>query len=73
MVGTFYRSPAPESAAVRGDRLLRQPGRTVHPGGDKAHERARLELDGIVREMLVDNADPVEYGRVLFRIEPVAR
>jgi biotin carboxyl carrier protein len=23
-----------------------------------------------VREVLVENADPVEYGQVLFRIEP---
>jgi acetyl-CoA carboxylase biotin carboxyl carrier protein len=27
-------------------------------------------VDGVVREILVDNADPVEYGQVLFRIEP---
>ena len=28
------------------------------------------EVEGIVREILVENADPVEYGQVLFRIEP---
>ena len=31
------------------------------------------EVDGIVREVLVDNGDPVEYGQVLFRIEPAGR
>ena len=28
------------------------------------------EVDGVVREILAENADPVEYGQVLFRIEP---
>jgi acetyl-CoA carboxylase biotin carboxyl carrier protein len=28
------------------------------------------EIDGIVREILAENSDPVEYGQVLFRIEP---
>jgi acetyl-CoA carboxylase biotin carboxyl carrier protein len=33
-----------------------------------------LESDvaGIVREILVENGEPVEYGQVLFRIEPAA-
>ncbi len=30
------------------------------------------EFDGVVREILVDNAQPVEYGQVLFRIDPNA-
>jgi acetyl-CoA carboxylase biotin carboxyl carrier protein len=28
------------------------------------------DVDGVVREILAENADPVEYGQVLFRIEP---
>jgi acetyl-CoA carboxylase biotin carboxyl carrier protein len=28
------------------------------------------EVDGVVREILVSNGDPVEYGQALFRIEP---
>ena len=30
------------------------------------------EVAGIVREVCVENAEPVEYGQVLFRIEPDA-
>jgi acetyl-CoA carboxylase biotin carboxyl carrier protein len=30
------------------------------------------EYDGVVREIQVDNAQPVEYGQVLFRIDPNA-
>jgi biotin carboxyl carrier protein len=29
------------------------------------------ELDGIVRRIHVDNAQPVEFGQLLFEIEPV--
>ena len=28
------------------------------------------EFDGIVRKVLADNAEPVEYGQPLFLIEP---
>jgi len=28
------------------------------------------EVSGTIREICVQNADPVEYGQVLFRIEP---
>jgi acetyl-CoA carboxylase biotin carboxyl carrier protein len=28
------------------------------------------EVDGVVREVLAENTEPVEYGQVLFRIEP---
>jgi acetyl-CoA carboxylase biotin carboxyl carrier protein len=31
------------------------------------------EVDGIVREVLAENSEPVEYGQVLFRIEPAGR
>jgi biotin carboxyl carrier protein len=33
-----------------------------------------LESDysGVIREICVENAEPVEYGQVLFRIEPDA-
>jgi acetyl-CoA carboxylase biotin carboxyl carrier protein len=30
------------------------------------------EFNGVVREVCVENAEPVEYGQVLFRIEPDA-
>jgi acetyl-CoA carboxylase biotin carboxyl carrier protein len=28
------------------------------------------EVDGVVREIMVENGEPVEFGQVLFRIEP---
>jgi acetyl-CoA carboxylase biotin carboxyl carrier protein len=71
MVGTFYRAPAPEAPAYV------EIGSTVKKGQTlcileamKLMNEMECEVDGIVREILVDNADPVEYGQVLFRIEP---
>jgi acetyl-CoA carboxylase biotin carboxyl carrier protein len=71
MVGTFYRQPAPEAPPYV------EVGATVKKGQTlcileamKLMNELECEVDGIVREILVDNADPVEYGQVLFRIEP---
>jgi len=71
MVGTFYRAPAPEAPAYV------EIGSTVHKGQTlcileamKLMNELESEVDGVVRQILVDNADPVEYGQVLFRIEP---
>jgi acetyl-CoA carboxylase biotin carboxyl carrier protein len=71
MVGTFYRAPAPEappyvevgSAVSKGQTLCILEAM-------KLMNELECEVDGVVREILVENADPVEYGQVLFRIEP---
>jgi acetyl-CoA carboxylase biotin carboxyl carrier protein len=36
----------------------------------KLMNEMECEVDGTIREILVENSDPVEYGQVLFRIEP---
>jgi acetyl-CoA carboxylase biotin carboxyl carrier protein len=71
MVGTFYRAPAPEAPPYV------EIGSTVKKGQTlcileamKLMNELECEVDGVVREVLVENADPVEYGQVLFRIEP---
>lgn len=71
MVGTFYRAPAPEAPPYV------EVGSTVTRGQTlcileamKLMNELDSEVDGVVREVLVENADPVEYGQVLFRIEP---
>jgi acetyl-CoA carboxylase biotin carboxyl carrier protein len=71
MVGTFYRSPAPEAPAYV------EIGSQVSKGmtlcileAMKLMNELECEVDGIVREILVDNGEPVEFGQVLFRIEP---
>jgi acetyl-CoA carboxylase biotin carboxyl carrier protein len=71
MVGTFYRAPAPEAPPYV------EVGSTVKKGQTlcileamKLMNEMESDVDGVVREILVDNSDPVEYGQVLFRIEP---
>jgi acetyl-CoA carboxylase biotin carboxyl carrier protein len=71
MVGTFYRAPAPDAPPYV------EVGSTVSRGQTlcileamKLMNELECEQDGIVREILVTDSDPVEYGQVLFRIEP---
>jgi acetyl-CoA carboxylase biotin carboxyl carrier protein len=36
----------------------------------KIMNEIEAEVAGVVREVLVDDATPVEYGQVLFRVDP---
>jgi acetyl-CoA carboxylase biotin carboxyl carrier protein len=71
MVGTFYRAPAPDAPPYVevGDRVSK--GQTVCIlEAMKLMNELECEVSGTIREISVENADPVEYGQVLFRIEP---
>jgi len=73
MVGTFYRSPSPDSDAFV------EVGTRVSPGDTvciieamKLMNEIEAEVAGVIKEICVQNAEPVEYGQVLFRIDPKA-
>ena len=71
MVGTFYRSPAPEAPPYVeiGSRVSQ--GQTLCIlEAMKLMNELESEAAGVVREICVENGEPVEYGQVLFRIEP---
>jgi acetyl-CoA carboxylase biotin carboxyl carrier protein len=71
MVGTFYRAPAPDAPPYveQGDRVSK--GQTVCIlEAMKLMNELEAEIAGTVREICVENGDPVEYGQVLFRIDP---
>jgi acetyl-CoA carboxylase biotin carboxyl carrier protein len=71
MVGTFYKSPEPGTDAYVkvGSRVT--PGQTVCIiEAMKIMNEIEAEVTGIVREVLVDDAQPVEFGTVLFRVDP---
>ena len=73
MVGTFYRSPSPEAPAYVevGSRVVK--GQTLCIlEAMKLMNELESDLAGTVREIAVENGEPVEYGQVLFRIEPEA-
>jgi len=72
MVGVFYRAPNPGAPAFV------DVGDTVVPGqilcileAMKLFNELKSETAGIVRSIHVENAQPVEYGELLFELEPV--
>jgi acetyl-CoA carboxylase biotin carboxyl carrier protein len=70
MVGTFYRSAAP------GTKSFVQIGQNVNAGDTlciieamKILNQIEADKSGVVTQILVENAEPVEYGQPLFVIE----
>ncbi len=70
IVGTFYRAPSPED-----DSFVRV-GDTVNPGdvlcvieAMKLMNEIESEVKGVVKQILVENAQPVEYDQPLFVLE----
>ncbi|MEL6158956.1 MAG: acetyl-CoA carboxylase biotin carboxyl carrier protein [Cyanobacteria bacterium J06554_11] len=71
MVGTFYRSPAPDEAAFVevGDRI--QSGQTVCIiEAMKLMNELEAEVSGEIVDILVENAEPIEFGQPLMRVRP---
>jgi len=71
MVGTFYRSPGPDSDSFvnEGDKVKK--GQTLCIiEAMKLMNEIEAEYAGIVTEILVDNATPLEYGQPIFVITP---
>ena len=73
IVGTFYRSPAPDA-----DPFV-DVGDTVSAGqvlciveAMKLMNEIECDMDGKLVKILVDNAKPVEYNQPLFLIEPAS-
>jgi len=71
MIGTFYRAPSPESAnyievgsEVNSDTVV------CIIEAMKVMNEIKAEAKGIVTQVLMDNAKPVEFGQPLFRIRP---
>jgi acetyl-CoA carboxylase biotin carboxyl carrier protein len=72
MIGTFYRSPSPEAASY------------VEVGAEvstetvvciieamKVMNEIKAEVRGIITQVLVENAKPVEFGQPLFKVRPL--
>jgi acetyl-CoA carboxylase biotin carboxyl carrier protein len=71
MVGTFYKSPEPGAKAYVsvGDRVAK--GQIVCIiEAMKIMNEIESEYAGVVKEVNVQDAQPVEYGQVLFTIDP---
>lgn len=70
MVGTFYAAPSPDAPAFA------QVGQKINVGDTlciieamKIMNPIEAEVSGTIKQILVSNADPVEYGQTLFIIE----
>jgi acetyl-CoA carboxylase biotin carboxyl carrier protein len=71
MVGTYYSAPEP------GAKPYLSVGERISKGqilciieAMKIMNEIESEFDGVVTEILAQNSHPVEYGQVLFRIDP---
>lgn len=71
MVGTFYRSPGPDSDAFvnEGDKVKKGDTLCIIEAMKLMNE-IEAEYTGTVTEILVDNATPLEYGQPIFVITP---
>jgi acetyl-CoA carboxylase biotin carboxyl carrier protein len=73
MVGTVYAAPEPgaEPYVKVGSRVA--PGQVVCIiEAMKIMNEIEAEVTGVVREVCVENAQPVEFGQPLFRVDPHA-
>lgn len=71
MIGTFYRAPSPESGNYV------EIGTEVNPDtvvciieAMKVMNEIKAEAKGVITQVLVENAKPVEFGQALFKLRP---
>ncbi|MBL66966.1 MAG: acetyl-CoA carboxylase, biotin carboxyl carrier protein [Verrucomicrobiales bacterium] len=71
MIGTFYRRPSPDAEPYV------EVGTQVEPDtvvciieAMKVMNEIKAETRGVITEILLDDAKPVEYGQALYRIDP---
>ena len=72
MIGTFYRAPSPEAASYV------EIGTEINPESVvciieamKVMNEIKAEVKGVITQVLVENAKPVEFGQPLFKVRPV--
>jgi acetyl-CoA carboxylase biotin carboxyl carrier protein len=72
MVGTFYRSPAPDEPPFVevGDRISAGQAVCIIEAMKLMNE-LEAEISGEIVEILANNADPVEFGQTLMLVRPV--
>ena len=71
MIGTFYRAPSPEAAPYI------EVGTEVSPDtvvciieAMKVMNEIKAEAKGIITQVMIENAKPVEFGQPLFKLRP---
>jgi acetyl-CoA carboxylase biotin carboxyl carrier protein len=71
MIGTFYRAPSPEAGPYV------EMGAEVNPDtvvciieAMKVMNEIKAEAKGVITQVLIENAKPVEFGQPLFKLRP---
>jgi len=73
MVGTFYRAPQPGAPSFVEVGDVVAPGQTLCIlEAMKLMNEVKADVEGVVRAVHVENAEPVEFGQLLFELEPLA-
>ncbi len=71
MVGTFYRSPAPDAPPYINIGDIIEPGQVICIiEAMKLMNEIKSEVKGKIVDAPVENAEPVEFGQALFLVEP---
>ncbi len=71
MIGTFYRAPSPEAGSYV------EIGTEINPESVvciieamKVMNEIKAEVKGVITQVLVENAKPVEFGQPLYKVRP---
>jgi oxaloacetate decarboxylase alpha subunit len=73
MVGTFYRAPQPGAPSFVEVGDVVAPGQTLCIlEAMKLMNEVKADVEGVVRAVHAENATPVEFGQLLFELEPLA-
>lgn len=71
MIGTFYRSPSPESAPyVEVGTEVNSESPVCIIEAMKVMNEIKSEVRGVITQILIENAKPVEFGQPLFKVRP---
>ena len=72
MIGTFYRAPSPEAGSyvevgseVNADTVV------CLIEAMKVMNEIKAEVKGVITQILVENAKPVEFGQAMFKVRPL--
>jgi oxaloacetate decarboxylase (Na+ extruding) subunit alpha len=72
MVGTFYRAPQPGAPPFVEEGDAVGPGQTLCIlEAMKLMNEVKADVEAVVRAIHVGNAEPVEFGQLLFELEPI--
>ena len=71
MIGTFYRAPSPEAASyVEVGSEVNTDSVVCIIEAMKVMNEIKAEVKGVITQILVENAKPVEFGQAMFKIRP---